>query len=123
MGVSNPEMILSEDLKNSTFRLSSFRSKSSGDSKAKLKAEEVEVEVEDGDGFKTPTCLDKRIPKVVECPPAPKKPKSKPLMSIKRKLSFQQTRIVLHDLSNDIEAMFPPVLLADLGNKIKKVRQ
>lgn len=79
---------------------------------------EFKVE-EDGDGFKTPTSLDHKIPVILQCPPAPRKPKSRPLP--KRKLPHQ--RRIFHDLSNEIEALFPPALRADLGKKIKKVRQ
>lgn len=79
---------------------------------------EFKVEEDSDEGFKTPTSSDHKIPVVLQCPPAPRKPKSRPLT--KRKVS---PRRVLHDLSNEIEAMFPPALLADLGNKIKKVRK
>ncbi|XP_022731607.1 cyclin-dependent protein kinase inhibitor SMR3-like [Durio zibethinus] len=71
------------------------------------------------DGFKTPTSLDHKIPVMLKCPPAPKKPKSLPI-SPKRK-AFRP-RILL-DFTKEIESLFPPALLADLGNKIKKVRQ
>ncbi|XVF20061.1 hypothetical protein REPUB_Repub11eG0165700 [Reevesia pubescens] len=71
------------------------------------------------DGFKTPTSLDSKIPVMLKCPPAPRKPKPLPI-STKRK-AFGR-RIIL-DLTKEIESLFPPALLADLGNKIKKVRQ
>lgn len=78
-----------------------------------------EEQEEDGDGFKTPKSLDQKIPVMLQCPPAPRKPKTRPLP--KRKLP--QQRRILHDLSNEIEDLFPPALRADLRNKIKKVRQ
>ncbi|XVF05512.1 hypothetical protein REPUB_Repub05bG0178500 [Reevesia pubescens] len=78
-------------------------------------------EDENNDGFKTPTSLDHKIPVMLKCPPAPRKPKSLPILSPKRK-AFRRPRILL-DLTKEIESLFPPALLADLGNKIKKVRQ
>ncbi|KAJ0020251.1 hypothetical protein Pint_32362 [Pistacia integerrima] len=87
------------------------------EAKGEFKVEEEQEE--DGDGFKTPKSLDQKIPVMLQCPPAPRKPKTRPLP--KRKLP--QQRRILHDLSNEIEALFPPALRADLGNKIKKVRQ
>ncbi|KAH7550039.1 hypothetical protein JRO89_XS13G0124500 [Xanthoceras sorbifolium] len=83
---------------------------------------EFKDEEDNNDGFKTPTSSDHKMPPVLQCPPAPRKPKSRPLIT-KRKLPAAAQRRVLHDLSNEIEALFPPVLLADLGNKIKKVRE
>ncbi|OMO67757.1 hypothetical protein CCACVL1_20340 [Corchorus capsularis] len=78
---------------------------------------------EDDDGFKTPTCLDQKIPAMLKCPPAPRKPKALPIISssAKRKANFR--RRILLDFTKEIESLFPPALLADLGNKIKKVRQ
>ncbi|XWS74137.1 hypothetical protein CRYUN_Cryun02cG0189800 [Craigia yunnanensis] len=75
-------------------------------------------EDENNDGFKTPTSLDHKIPIMLKCLPAPRKPKSLP--SPKRK-AFR--RRILLDLTKEIESLFPPALIADLGNKIKKVRQ
>ncbi|KAE8693107.1 Detected protein of unknown function [Hibiscus syriacus] len=75
---------------------------------------------ENDDGFKTSTSLDHRIPAILKCPPAPRKPKSLPIISPKRK-AFR--RRILLDLTKEMESLFPPALLADLGNKIKKVRQ
>jgi hypothetical protein len=71
-----------------------------------------------GDGSKTPTSSDCKIPVIFQCPPAPRKPKSLP--STKRK---SPRRRVLLDLSNEVETLFPPALAANLGGKIKKVRQ
>ncbi|GMJ10733.1 hypothetical protein HRI_004742500 [Hibiscus trionum] len=75
---------------------------------------------ENDDGFKTPTCLDHKIPAILKCPPAPRKLKSLPIISAKRKAS---RRRILLDFTKEMESLFPPPLLADLGNKIKKVRQ
>lgn len=72
------------------------------------------------DGFKTPTSSDHKIPAMLKCPPAPRKPKSLP--SPKRKDAFRRQKMLL-DLTKEIESLFPPALLADLGNKIKTVRQ
>ncbi|XP_050213026.1 cyclin-dependent protein kinase inhibitor SMR14 [Mercurialis annua] len=81
--------------------------------------EEFKIQEQDVDaGFKTPTSLNQKIPVIRSCPPAPRKPKSLP--SNKRK---SLARRVLLDLSNEIESLFPANVLADLGAKIKKVRQ
>ncbi|MBA0582589.1 hypothetical protein Gorai_024728 [Gossypium raimondii] len=78
----------------------------------------------DNDGFKTPTSLDHKIPTatILKCPPAPRKPKSLPIISSPAKRKPLRRRILL-DLTKEIESLFPPALIADLGNKIKKVRQ
>ncbi|KDP44228.1 hypothetical protein JCGZ_05695 [Jatropha curcas] len=83
--------------------------------------EEVKINQDDDDGFKTPTSLDQKIPIILPCPPAPRKPKSLP--TNKRKSLAPPGRRVLLDLSNEIESLFPPSLRADLGGKIKKTRQ
>lgn len=80
---------------------------------------EDQENVDHADGFKTPTSLDHKIPATLKCPPAPRKPKSLPLT--KRKVAAR--RRVLLDLTSEIELLFPPAILADLGGKIKKVRQ
>ncbi|KAF9675340.1 hypothetical protein SADUNF_Sadunf09G0022000 [Salix dunnii] len=88
--------------------------------KIKLPSVEEAFQIEDDkddDGFKTPTSLDRKIPVVYQCPPAPRKPKSLP--STKRK--SPQWRVLL-DLSNEIESLFPPAPAGDLGGKLKKVR-
>ncbi|KAL6979199.1 hypothetical protein U1Q18_020863 [Sarracenia purpurea var. burkii] len=72
------------------------------------------------DGFRTPTSWDQRIPAIPEFPPAPRKPKSVPA-SAKRKAACRQ--ILLLDLSSEVESLFPPSLVMDLGKKIKKVRK
>lgn len=75
---------------------------------------------DNNDGFKTPTSSDQKIPATLHCPPAPRKPKSLPLSSMKRKAHGRHRQVLL-DMSNEIESLFPPVLLADLGGgKIKK---
>ncbi|KAM1276985.1 hypothetical protein ACFX13_030139 [Malus domestica] len=81
----------------------------------------------DGDveyGLKTPTSLDHKIKGSLQCPPAPRKPKSLPL---KKRKAILDPRILLDFSSDEIESLFPPVdgVLADLGSKIimkKKVR-
>ncbi|PPD87572.1 hypothetical protein GOBAR_DD15477 [Gossypium barbadense] len=75
----------------------------------------------DNDGFKTPTSLDHKIPAatILKCPPAPRKPKSLPIISSPAKRKSLRRRILL-DLTKEIESLFPPALIADLGNKIKK---
>ncbi|XAR58999.1 hypothetical protein NMG60_11014610 [Bertholletia excelsa] len=71
-----------------------------------------------GDGYRTPTSRKRRIPAVPsQCPPAPRKPKARPLT--KRKAA---SRRLFLDLSSEVESMFPPALLADLrAGKIRKL--
>jgi hypothetical protein len=88
-------------------------------SSLKLKIPCSVEEDEDNDGFKTPTSLDHKIPVILQCPPAPRKPKPKSIPSTKRKAG---RRRILLDLSIEIESMFPPALLVDLSGKIKKIR-
>ncbi|KAM1115635.1 hypothetical protein TB2_006156 [Malus domestica] len=76
------------------------------------------------DGLKTPTSLDHKITGSLQCPPAPRKPKSLPL---KKRKAIIGPRILLDLSIDEIESLFPPVddVLADLGSKIimkKKVR-
>ena len=73
-------------------------------------------EDDDNDGFKTPTSVDHKIPLILPCPPAPKKPKSLP--STKRRAAGPNRRVLL-DLSNEIQSLFPP----DFGGKSKRLRQ
>ncbi|KAF3638047.1 hypothetical protein FXO37_24563 [Capsicum annuum] len=61
----------------------------------------------------TPECVSTTRQMMI-CPPAPKKKKA--IQVTKRKLVFL-------DVYDEVESMFPPVLLADLGNKIKKARE
>lgn len=152
MGVSDPEMVLSEkDLNAMEFNFlvrtplgihHEHRKKEEEESQVRNNQEEKKIQDEGGDGFdvlvstlklkipsaeefrvdddddvfKTPTSSDKIIPATLRCPPAPRKPKSLP--STKRKAC--QHRQVFVDVSDEIESLFPPVLLADLGGKIKK---
>ncbi|KAE8688885.1 17.4 kDa class I heat shock family protein [Hibiscus syriacus] len=101
------ELVLKEDGESGK-----FKSPSSGEFNV--------ADDENDDGFKTPTSLDHKIPAIFKCPSAPRKPKSLPIISPKRK-AFR--RRILLDLTKEMESLFPPALLADLGNKIKKVRQ
>lgn len=55
------------------------------------------------------------------CPPAPKKKKT--FQVTKRKLYHYQEERVFLDVYDEVESMFPPALLADLDNKIKKARK
>lgn len=77
----------------------------------------VKVEEDINDGCRTPTSMEQKISTFI-CPPAPRKAKSIP--SKKRKL--MSCRRSLLDFSTEVESMLPQALLADLGNKIKKVR-
>ncbi|XP_040994037.1 cyclin-dependent protein kinase inhibitor SMR3-like isoform X1 [Juglans microcarpa x Juglans regia] len=75
---------------------------------------------DDDDGFKTPTSLDNKIPVVLQCPPAPRKPKPRAVQTKRRGAA---RRRILLDLSNEIESLFPPALLVDLSGKIKKITE
>ncbi|KAJ6699603.1 hypothetical protein OIU79_012794 [Salix purpurea] len=80
--------------------------------------ETAAVDGGDDDGSKTPTSLDHRI-SITKCPPAPRKPK--PFLSRKRKESPPPARTSLQlDLSQEIEALFPSTIVADLQKKMKK---
>ncbi|XP_019199181.1 PREDICTED: uncharacterized protein LOC109192923 [Ipomoea nil] len=70
---------------------------------------------EEEEGCKTPTSPEYKIP--AACPPAPRKPKAMPAKS--RRGCHKR---VFLDLSDETESLFPPLLLADLGKKIKKIR-
>nr|XP_009773926.1 PREDICTED: uncharacterized protein LOC104224066 [Nicotiana sylvestris] len=72
------------------------------------------LKVKEDEVLKIPTSP-KCNTKQMICPPAPKKPKS--IQITKRK-----QRVFL-DVYDEVKSMFPPALLADLGNKIKKVRR
>ncbi|KAK2657882.1 hypothetical protein Ddye_010934 [Dipteronia dyeriana] len=86
---------------------------------------------EEDQGFRTPTSSDHKIPKIKQCPPAPKKPMAPPL-SKKRKSSSvlssspstnARRKCLRSDLSpQDIDSLFPRAILEDLHRKIKKAR-
>lgn len=76
---------------------------------------------EEKGGLKTPTSRVHRI-SMQKCPAAPRKPKSIPLSSTKRKAISTRPRFLL-DLSKEIESLFPRPIVLDLGGKIKKVKQ
>ncbi|PSR98277.1 Cyclin-dependent protein kinase [Actinidia chinensis var. chinensis] len=71
----------------------------------------------DDDGFRTPTSLAHKLPKITQCPPAPRKIRLHP--SRKRKIS-QSLEI---ELSREVDSMFPIRVHEDLGRKIKKARR
>nr|GLL43019.1 uncharacterized protein LOC109192923 [Ipomoea trifida] len=77
----------------------------------------VNKEKEEGDeeGCKTPTSPEYKIP--AACPPAPRKPKAVPA----KRRGCCHKRVFL-DLSDETESLFPPLLLGDLGKKMKKIR-
>ncbi|GMH30078.1 hypothetical protein Nepgr_031921 [Nepenthes gracilis] len=78
-------------------------------------------------GFRTPTSLDHKIPEIRPCPLPPRKLKPNP--SGKRKSSdpddvcrVSSSNNSLIDLSREVESMFPPLIQANIGRKIKKAR-
>ncbi|KAF7142470.1 hypothetical protein RHSIM_Rhsim05G0192000 [Rhododendron simsii] len=73
---------------------------------------------ENDDGFKTPT--DQMIPKITECPPAPKRQRKRE--SRKRKASPGARRSLRIDFQEEVESMFPPAIQEDLGREIKRAR-
>lgn len=89
------------------------------DLKLKIPFYDMEGEKEDeaDEGFKTPTSSDHKIPVILQCPPAPRKPK--PIPSRRKRKANCPPRILL-DLSKQIDSLFPSPL--DLGSKIKKVK-
>ncbi|XP_028773059.1 uncharacterized protein LOC114730192 [Neltuma alba] len=91
----------------------------------KLKVEEQEEENDEEeereDGFRTPTSLDRRIPEVKQCPPAPRKPK----LSLKRKATHTRSSTPLHLSSKEVQLLFPVQHnpLSDPHRSTKKVRR
>lgn len=77
---------------------------------------EFTADGEGDDTCTTPTSVDQRIPLILSCPPAPRKPKS-----AKRKAA--DSRRIRLDFSREVEALFPLSVIADFGGKIKKARQ
>ncbi|XP_058199569.1 cyclin-dependent protein kinase inhibitor SMR14-like [Rhododendron vialii] len=77
---------------------------------------EFTADGEGDDTCTTPTSVDQRIPLILLCPPAPRKPKS-----AKRKAA--DSRRIRLDFSSEVEALFPLSVIADFGGKIKKARQ
>ncbi|KAL1208486.1 Cyclin-dependent protein kinase inhibitor SMR14 [Cardamine amara subsp. amara] len=53
-------------------------------------------------------------------PRPPRKPKAMPAM--KRRAMWVKRSVVFLDVAREVESMFPPSLLQDFGNKIKKAR-
>ena len=72
---------------------------------------------DDDDGFRTPTSLAHKLPKITQCPPAPRKIRLHP--SRKRKIS-ESLEI---ELSREVDSMFPIRVQEDLGRKIKRARR
>ncbi|KAF7805462.1 cyclin-dependent protein kinase inhibitor SMR3-like [Senna tora] len=91
--------------------------------KMEIPCKELEEEEENG-GLKTPTSRVHRISETLECPGAPRKPKSLP--SRKRKACGGATAGFLLHVSSEVQSLFPtPLLHMDLplpGN-IKKLKQ
>ncbi|KAL0897403.1 hypothetical protein Bca101_081364 [Brassica carinata] len=82
---------------------------------AKVKKEEEE------DLCKTPTRLDQILPKITNiCPPAPRKPKGVPSRSFKVRDSYRSRRMIILNVSREIDCMFQS---ASLGNQVKKARR
>ncbi|CAN6833499.1 unnamed protein product [Brassica oleracea] len=76
---------------------------------------------EEEDFCKTPTRLDQILPKVTNiCPPAPRKPKRVPSRSLKVRDSYRSRRMIILNVSREIDCMFNS---ASLGNKVKKARR
>ncbi|KAG2331947.1 hypothetical protein Bca4012_018467 [Brassica carinata] len=69
---------------------------------------------------KTPTRLDQILPKIPNnCPPAPRKPKGILSRSLKVRDSYKSRRMIILNVSRQIDCMFHS---ASLGNKINKAR-
>ncbi|CAL1400483.1 unnamed protein product [Linum trigynum] len=79
-----------------------------------------EIDVDQEDGMKTPTSPASKISPILSCPPAPRKPASRPIHT-KRKLAAR--RVLFQDYSDEIQALFSPNIASDsAAGKIKKVR-
>ncbi|GAB2272507.1 hypothetical protein Dimus_007331 [Dionaea muscipula] len=108
---------------------------SSGEFKVDIAAVDDDDVDETNDGFTTPTYPDTRIPEIRPCPPPPRKKKnihrswpppaagSSSRRRRRRKLwsSTSDARVLL-DLSKEVESMFPPIIQANFGRKIKRAR-
>lgn len=89
---------------------------------------EVEQQLEDNDKvfnkrdelINAPTSPFKTIQPILKCPPAPHKPKACPL---RKRKGLRCTPMRLLDYSKDVLAMYPPALIADFGNKVKKAKR
>ncbi|ESQ51375.1 hypothetical protein EUTSA_v10017378mg [Eutrema salsugineum] len=81
---------------------------------------EEEEEKEEEDFCKTPTRHDQILPAIPNiCPPAPRKPKGVPSRSLKVRNSYRSRRMIILNVSREIDCMFHS---ASLCNKIKKAR-
>lgn len=72
---------------------------------------------DDDEGLNTPTSAIHRISEMLQCPPAPRKPKS--LQSKKRRAPRP---VLLLDLSREIDCLFPRPVLFEVGGQIKKFK-
>lgn len=80
----------------------------------------VKKEEQEEDYCKTPTRPDQILPATPRiCPPAPRKPKRVPLRSFKVRNSYRSRRMIILNVSKEIECLFNQ---ASLCNKIKKAR-
>lgn len=88
--------------------------------KLEIPSYKEELDDDSNDGFKTPTSEEHKIPVVLQCPPAPRKPKT--LSSTKRKGC--RCRIAIDLTSQEIESLFPTLPAVDLGagGNSKKVK-
>uniref|UniRef100_A0A1J3G283 Uncharacterized protein n=1 Tax=Noccaea caerulescens TaxID=107243 RepID=A0A1J3G283_NOCCA len=78
-------------------------------------------EEEEADFCKTPTRLDQILPAIPNiCPPAPRKPKGVPSRSLKVRNSYRSRRMIILNVSREIDCLFHPNSLGN--NKIKKAR-
>ncbi|XP_031486174.1 cyclin-dependent protein kinase inhibitor SMR2-like [Nymphaea colorata] len=73
------------------------------------------------DGYRTPTSSEYRIPEVLECPPAPRKPKREFRLKRKRARALQVQEVD----PNEIELFLRQILVhltPESGQKVRKVR-
>ncbi|KAL5716682.1 hypothetical protein ACHQM5_009812 [Ranunculus cassubicifolius] len=78
---------------------------------------------ENDDGFKTPTSMDHKIPRIKQCPPAPMKLKARscPMKKKAKRKEMSSDHCFRIDLSKEIQLLFPP-LVSDLGGLHKKMK-
>ncbi|XP_010414470.1 PREDICTED: uncharacterized protein LOC104700629 [Camelina sativa] len=97
-----------------------LETKSKEASNCSHKGENFKNEEEEEDYCNTPTRLDQILPSIPNiCPPAPRKPKRAPSRSLKVRNSYKSKRMIILNVSREIDCLFNP---ASLCNKIKKAR-
>ncbi|GAB2226881.1 hypothetical protein Droror1_Dr00008678 [Drosera rotundifolia] len=82
---------------------------------------------EENDGFQTPTSSRHRIPEIRPCPPRPSPRRVQEARRWRRTKrgccdNRRSDHRVLLDVSKEVESMFPDIVRANFGQKIKRAR-